>query len=269
VTTSAPRRRVSLGPAGLAALLLGGALVGWIVTADRMQGMEAGPGMDLGGLGWYVGIWLTMMSAMMLPSAAPMVIVFSRMAHARAETTRGASAATAAFVGGYFAVWTLYGLVAYAVFRALRALDLGLLSWDSQGPIVAGAAIVGAGLYQLTPLQRACLRHCRSPLHFLMHSWRPGPVGAFRLGGVHGGYCVGCCAGLMLVLFALGVMSVLWMAVIAAIVFAEKVLPFGRRGRIALAAGLVAAGIWVAAAPGGVPGLHEPGSKDGGMSMTR
>jgi predicted metal-binding membrane protein len=266
VSTTARPTRLALGPAGLAAVLLGVALVAWIVTIDRMEGMNAGPGTDLGGLGWYVGVWVTMMAAMMLPSSAPTVLMFSRMAQARAPRRTEARGTTAAFVSGYLAVWTLFGLLAYGLFRLIRAADPAFLAWDTQGPLVAGAAVVAAGLYQLTPLKRACLRHCRSPLHFLMHDWRPGTLGATRLGVVHGGYCVGCCAGLMVILFALGVMSVVWMAAVATVVFAEKLLPVGPQVRVALAVALIGLGVWIAAAPGGVPALHEPG-QDAGMPM--
>ena len=99
-------------------------------------------------------------------------------------------------------------------------LDLGFLGWDEEGPLVAGAVIAAAGLYQLTPLKSVCLRHCRSPLHFVLHGWRDGRAGAVRMGATHGLYCVGCCWGLMLALFALGVMSLFWMAVVAAVIFA-------------------------------------------------
>ena len=264
--------RLPIGPAGVAAAVIGAALVAWIVTIERMRGMDAGPGTDLGALGWYVGVWVTMMAAMMLPSAAPMVLVFARMARSRArDAGAGASAhaATIAFVAGYLVVWTAFGLVAYAVFRGLRALDLGLLRWDAQGPLVAGAAVAAAGLYELTPLKRVCLRHCRSPFHFVAHAWRPGATGALRLGVVHGGYCVGCCLGLMVILFALGVMSVLWMAVVAAVIFVQKVLPLGAATRGGLAVVLVGLGIWIAAAPGSVPGLRQPDAAAGMSMMSR
>jgi predicted metal-binding membrane protein len=266
VSTAARRERLAVGPAGLAALLIGAALLAWIVTIDRMAGMDAGPGTDLGGLGWYVGVWVTMMAAMMLPSSAPTVLMFARMSHARAPRRTDARGATAAFVAGYLSVWTLFGLLAYGIFRLIRAGDPAFLTWDAQGPVVAGAAIAAAGLYQLSPLKRACLRHCRSPLHFLMHAWRPGAFGALRLGVVHGGYCVGCCAGLMVILFAVGVMSILWMAAVAAVIFAEKLLPVGPQVRIALATALIGLGVWIAAAPGSVPALHQPG-EDAGMPM--
>jgi predicted metal-binding membrane protein len=201
-----------------------------------------------------------MMAAMMLPSVVPMALVFGRVSRDRA--TRGGTVLvpTWIFLAGYLAAWTVFGLVAYGIYRGIHRADPGFLSWQEQGPLVTGGVIVLAGVYQLTPLKRVCLRHCRSPLHFVMHGWRPGRLGAFRMGVEHGTYCVGCCWGLMLILFALGVMSVLWMAVVAALVFAEKVLPVGERLPRLFAAAFVAFGVLVAVAPGSVPGLTEPDS---------
>lgn len=248
-------------PVPLAALLLSAALVAWIITVERMRGMDAGPGTDLGGLGWYVGIWLTMMAAMMLPSVAPMVLFYARIAHEKAKRGQ-AFAPTWVFVSGYLAAWTAYGLIAYGIYRAIRAIEDGAFAWDGAGPYVAGAALALAGLYELTPLKEVCLRHCRSPLHFVMHGFRRGWFGAFRMGAEHGAYCVGCCWGLMLALFAVGVMSLLWMAVVAAVIVAQKILPLPQVYLTrSLAAVFVAAGIWVASAPASVPGLVQPNSE--------
>ncbi len=248
----------ALRPIPVATALLGAALVAWIVTYQRMHGMDAGPGTDLGGLGWYVGVWVTMMAAMMLPSVAPMVLTFRQISRQRARAGHRA-VPTWIFLAGYLVAWTGYGLVAYGIYRALKAAAPGFLGWDEGGPYVAGGALVAAGLYELTPLKEVCLRHCRGPLHFVLGGWRPGEAGALRMGVEHGLYCVGCCWGLMLALFALGVMSLTWMAAIAAIVFAQKVLPYGDRLTPVVAVALVAAGIWVMADPSSVPGLREPG----------
>ena len=124
---------------------------------------------------------------------------------------------------------------------------------------MAGAVVAAAGLYELTPLKSACLRHCRSPLLVRGRRVAGGPFGALRMGAVHGSYCVGCCWGLMLVLFTLGVMSLTWMAVVAALVFVQKVLPGGEATTRLFAVGFVAAGIWIAASPGSVPGLVAAG----------
>jgi predicted metal-binding membrane protein len=245
------------GRATLVAVLLGAALAAWIVTLQRMRGMDAGPGTDLGALGWYLGIWVTMMAAMMLPSEVPAVVIFAR--------TRG-DRQTVGFVLGYLLAWTAFGLAAYAAYRAIRAADPAFLAWDAQGPWIAGGALAAAGLYQLTSLKTACLRHCRSPLHFVLRG-RLGGLGALWMGIEHGAVCVGCCAGLMLALFALGVMSLVWMGVVSLAILIEKVLPGGAAFARLLVVVLVALGIWVAAAPGSVPGLTQPSRAPMGMGM--
>jgi predicted metal-binding membrane protein len=222
-------------------VLVAGSVAAWAVTVDRMRGMDAGPGSDLGGLGWYLGIWVTMTAAMMLPSAAPTARHVARLAR---------RLPTLLFTAGYLAVWTCYGLLAYGIFRLVTSLDIGWLAWDRGGPYAAGGVIVAAGLYELTPLKRLSLRRCRSALH---------GANAFRSGLAHGLHCVGCSGALMAVLFVLGVMSFFWMAVVAVAIFAEKVLPRGPRLVPAFAVALAALGIWVAASPASVPGLTEPG----------
>ena len=230
-------------------VLLGAGLAAWILSVQRMRGMDAGPGTDLGGLGWFLGIWVTMTAAMMLPSAAPMVLAYVHFSRSRRA---------GAFVVGYLMVWTLYGLAAYVVYRLVEGAAVGWLDWQREGPYVAGAAIAAAGLYQLTPLKEACLRRCRGPLGSLVRGWREGRVGALRMGAEHGLVCVGCCWGLMLALFALGVMSLFWTAVVAAAIFAEKVLPHGPRVARVLALALVVLGALVAFTPGQVPQLTQP-----------
>jgi predicted metal-binding membrane protein len=199
----------SVRPVRTAAVLLGAALAAWIVLFARMRGMDDGPGTDLGGLGWFLGVWLAMTAAMMFPSVAPAALLFAQV--------RGR---TPAFLAGYVAVWTAYGLAAYGLFRLLDGS--GWLAWDRAGAYVAGGAILAAGVYQLTPLKNACLRRCRSPLGYVMRG-----RGALTTGAEHGLYCVGCCWALMAALFALGVMSLFWMGVLAAVIFVEKVLPRG------------------------------------------
>jgi predicted metal-binding membrane protein len=221
-------------------VLVAAAAAAWAVTVDRMRGMDAGPGTDLGGLGWYLGIWVTMMAAMMLPSTAPAARHVARLAR---------RAPTLLFAAGYLAVWTGYGLLAYGVFRLVTSLDVGWLAWNRGGPYAAGAVVVAAGLYELTPSKRLSLRRCRSAPH---------GGNAFRSGLAHGLDCVGCSGALMAVLLVLGAMSLFWMAVVAVAIFAEKVLPRGPRLASALAVALVALGIWVAVSPASVPGLTEP-----------
>ena len=236
-------------PLRVTATLLAAALAAWIVAAQQMRGMDAGPGTNLGGLGWYLGIWVTMTAAMMLPSAAPMVLTYARVAR---------DARTWVFVLGYLVAWTAFGLVAYGLYRLVARSSPGWVAWNRQGPFVAGAALALAGLYQLSPLKEACLRHCRGPFRYLVRGWREGRTGALRMGAEHGLFCVGCCWGLMLALFALGVMSLFWAAVVAAAIFAEKVLPRGLALARVLAVALVALGLLVALAPGHVPELTQP-----------
>jgi predicted metal-binding membrane protein len=228
-------------PVRMMLLLSGLVVAAWAVTVERMQGMDAGPGTDLGGLGWYLGIWVTMTAAMMLPSEAPSALLVARL-------RRGLP--TSLFLAGYLAVWTAFGLVAYALFRSVTSFDTGWLAWSEAGPYVAGGAMVAAGVYELTPLKRLCLRRCRYP-----HP--DGP--AIRSGLANGLHCVGCSGGLMVALFALGVMSVFWMVVVAGVIFAEKVLPQGPRLSRAVAIALLALGIWVAFSPSTVPMLTQPG----------
>jgi predicted metal-binding membrane protein len=239
VRTLAARNRTTI-------LLFAAAVVAWAVTVERMRGMDAGPGTDLGRLGWYLGIWVTMTVAMMLPSAAPAAGHVARVAR---------RVPTLCFMAGYLAVWTGYGLAAYGLFRLVTSFDIGWLAWDEGGPYLAGGLIVAAGIYELTPLKQFSLRRCRSPQH---------SVGALRSGLAHGLDCIGCSGGLMGVLFLLGVMSLFWMAVVAAAIFAEKVLPHGPRLSRVFALALVALGIWVAVSPASVPALTEP---DGLPSM--
>jgi predicted metal-binding membrane protein len=234
-------------------------LATWALTIALVSGMDAGPGTDLGGLASFIGVWVTMMGAMMLPSVAPMVLTFAHVNAARARQENPDVTPTWIFVAAYIGVWTGYGLAAYTVFRLTRNVEPGLLAWDRGGRYVAGGAIVAAALYELTPVKEKCLRHCRSPLHFLAHSWRDGTAGAVRLGAHHGLYCVGCCFGLFVILFAVGAMSLFWMVVIATIIFVEKVLPFGTQATWVFAVALAALGVWIMLDASSVPGFTEPG----------
>jgi predicted metal-binding membrane protein len=263
----AVRQGVRLEPAqaALISLLLVFALVAWLVTGDRMEGMDGGPGTELGTLGFDVGSWVVMMAAMMFPSVAPAVRSYSRAQRRMGrEGPVQTWAATALFVAGYLVVWTAVGLAAFALFEAVRGLDLSWLAWDEGGKYVAGAAILAAAVYELTPAKDNCLHQCRNPLEFLGGHWHEGLGGAIRSGMEHGAWCVGCCWGLMAVLFALGVMSVGWMVFVAVLIAVEKLAPWGRAPKLAIAVLLVALGIAVAAAPESVPGLTIPGGDGGG-----
>lgn len=269
---SATLRRAPPVPAlvqlGLIALLVVAAAVAWALTSNRMQGMDAGPGTDLGALGWFVGVWVVMMAAMMFPAISPMVVMYSRIqAGKRDRGAAVAAGATAAFVAGYVVAWSGAGLLGYGIFEAVRSLDIGFLAWAEGGRFVAAGVILGAAVYQLTPLKDVCLRKCRSPFMFLLQAWRPGRSGALRMGIEHGGWCVGCCWALMAALFALGVMSIGWMAVIAAFIAAEKLLPWRTVANRGVAVALVALAIGVLAAPEDVPGLTVPNSAAADQAM--
>ena len=244
------------------------AAVAWAMTGDRMGGMDAGPGTDLGGLGFWVTAWVVMMAAMMFPSIAPMVLMYARIEEGKRERDQRVQAGTTAlFVAGYLVTWAAAGLVGYALIEGVRALDIGFLAWDSGGPYVAGAVIVAAGIYQLTPMKDACLRRCRSPMGFLLTSWRPGRTGALKMGMEHGGWCVGCCWGLMAALFALGVMSIGWMVMIAALIAIEKLLPWKAVANRSIALLLVVLGLGVAFFADDVPGLTLPDSPEAQAAM--
>ncbi|MGH2799770.1 MAG: DUF2182 domain-containing protein, partial [Thermoleophilaceae bacterium] len=250
-------RRTGLAPAldaararlGLIALLFALAAVAWWSTADRMQGMDDGPGTELGALGWFLGVWLVMMAAMMFPSVWPTVALYAHMAR------RKARAAPLVFAAGYIATWTAAGLVAYGVFALGRTLLGDQLAWDNAGRWLAGGTLVVAATYELTPLKDVCLAKCRSPIGFLISAWRDGLWGGFNMGARHGAWCVGCCWALMASLFALGAMSLAWMAFVAALIALEKTLPWRRTVTYATAALLLCLGIALLAAPGEVPGL--------------
>jgi predicted metal-binding membrane protein len=253
---------------GLIGLLVALAAVAWVLTDSRMDGMNAGPGTALGTLGFFITTWIVMMAAMMFPSIAPMVIMYARVQEGRRATGREAAAGgSIAFVAGYLVSWAAAGVVGYAIFDLTRSLSIDALSWDRGGPYLAGGVIVAAALYQLTPLKDACLRKCRSPFLFLITAWRPGRAGALRMGIEHGGWCVGCCWALMAALFALGVMSLGWMAFIAALIAIEKLLPWRLLANRGIALLLLVVGIAVAFTPESVPGLTIPGSPKAVQAM--
>jgi predicted metal-binding membrane protein len=270
MTSAALRRNLPGGATrtALVAALLVAAAAGWVVTVARMEGMDHGPGTELGGLGWFLGVWVTMMAAMMLPSLAPAGLAFTRIQE-RSRATRAAEArgASALFVAGYLLAWAAAGLPAYALIEGVRSLDLAFLAWDRAGQYVAGGAILAAALYQLTPLKGTCLRHCRSPMASLRRAWRPSRAGTLRMGMEHGGFCIGCCWALMAVLFAIGVMDVGLMVFVAALIAAEKLLPWSPVTSRGIAVLLAVIAVAVALAPEDVLGLTIPGSHEAAPAM--
>jgi predicted metal-binding membrane protein len=226
----------------------------WAVTVERMHGMDMGPGTDLGGLGWFAVVWVTMMAAMMLPSLSPMTVAYSRGAGGgQARSLAG----TIVFAAGYLVPWAAFGVLAYALVDVVRSLDVGFVAWDRAGRYAAGVVILGAALYELTRAKRRCLRHCRDAR---LLRRRPGVVGALNMGIEQGGFCVGCSGALMAALFALGVMSIAWMLAIAALIAIEKLLPWRPTTTGVTAAFLALLGAGVMLVPDHVPWLTIPTS---------
>jgi len=239
---------------GLVALLFGVAAVSWWWTAGQMRRMDNGPWSDLGTVGWFLSVWVVMMAAMMFPSVSPTVALYSRMTRQRSPLS------PLLFTSGYLVTWTLAGVAAFVIGVNISSGSDGVLAWNHAGRWVAGGTLVVAAVYELTPLKDVCLGKCRSPLGFLLGSWRDGWSGAFQMGAKNGAWCVGCCWALMASLFALGVMSVTWMAVVAGLIAFEKLIPWRRVAAYGTAALLLLLGVLVLSAPHSIPALTTPGS---------
>jgi len=237
---------------GIIALLLALSGASWWWVADQMQGMDDGPWAGLGTLGWFIAVWVVMMAAMMFPSVAPTVALYSRM------TKRLSPLSPLLFTAGYLAVWGCVGVVAFAIAEVGGAVSGDTLAWDGAGRWVAAATLILAAVYELTPLKDVCLGKCRSPLGFLLGSWRAGWLGALQMGAKNGAWCVGCCWALMASLFALGIMSLVWMAFVAALIAAEKTLPWRRVATYGTAAILLELGVLLLVAPDAIPALTTP-----------
>jgi predicted metal-binding membrane protein len=239
---------------GLVALLFALAAFGWWWTAGQMQGMDGGPWTDLGTLAWFLGVWVVMMGAMMFPSVAPTVALYAKLTRSRSL------AAPLVFTSGYLLVWSAVGVLSLVLARVGGRLFGDVLAWDGAGRWVAGVTLVVAAVYELTPLKDVCLGKCRTPLGFLLGSWRDGLSGSLQMGARHGAWCVGCCWALMASLFALGVMSIVWMALVAGLIAIEKLIPSRRAATYGTAGVLVVLGVLLLAAPDAIPYLTIPGS---------
>ena len=236
---SSPATRSPLLPhrdrVAILSALIGGSVLAWayvIYLWAKMPAMDAGaPGEMIKLHPWtsvdFVAMflmWAIMMVGMMLPSAAPMTLLYAGMVR-KAERQGTPMAPTAAFVSGYLAMWCLFSVGATLAQWGLHEAALLSPMMMAKSQVFGAALLIVAGVYQLTPWKTVCLDHCRAPAHFIAEHWRPGPSGAFRLGLHHGAFCLGCCWALMGLLFVGGVMNLLWIAVIAIFVFLEKVLP--------------------------------------------
>jgi predicted metal-binding membrane protein len=189
-----------------------------------------------------VSMWWIMMIAMMLPSATPMLLLFARVN--RQEKAGGRPYVPAAmFAAGYLAVWGGFSVIAAAAQWGLQRLGLMSPAMVTTSVVLGGAILIAAGVWQLTPIKHVCLRHCRSPLSFLVSGWRAGRLGAFRMGLEHGAWCLGCCWFLMALLFVGGIMNLYWVAGLAAFVLLEKTVPMGNWLAKAAGAGLLLWGV--------------------------
>ncbi len=233
-------------------LLLAAGLA-WLWTADRMAGMDAGPGTALGGLGWFATSWAAMMAAMMLPSFAPTIVAYL------SPGARSGPGRPLLFTAGYLLAWTAAGIAAYGVFQLGHSLLARELAWDRGGRWLSAALLAAAAAYELVPLKRACLARCRGELGS-PGSAPPGWSGALLVGVRSGGWCIGCSAALMAALFALGVMSLTWMALVATLVALEKLGPWPFAARLATAVVLALLAAAMVLAPHDIPGLVLPGS---------
>ena len=251
-TLTAARTRL-----GLVASLFVLAAIGWTWTAHEMRGMDNGPWTDLGGFSWFLGVWVVMMAAMMFPSVAPTVALYSRLMREKLPL------APYAFVSGYLLTWAAAGVAAYAVGVTVSRVFGDSIMWTNNGRTIAGATLIVAAVYELTPLKTICLSKCRSPLGALLGSWREGTAGAVRMGTKNGAWCVGCCWALMASLFALGVMSLAWMAFVAGLIAVEKLLPWRRVATYGVAVLLLALGLLLLTSPDSLAGLTIP--SDGAM----
>ncbi len=251
----------------IAGLIIIAALAWYYVMTGAGTGMSVramtrfaiSPGAFAGGMAtpvewtftyWAVmaAMWWVMMVAMMVPSAAPMILLYAR-ATRHAQKSGGMAEGvvpTAAFAGGYLIAWFGFSVLATVLQFALEQLGLvhSMMMW-SLDPWLSAGVLLAAGIYQITPYKQACLKHCRSPAHFLSTRWRPGQIGAMRMGLEHGAFCIGCCWALMALLFVGGIMNLLWIAGLAIFVLVEKIVPRGEW--VARAAGLacIAAAIWI------------------------
>jgi predicted metal-binding membrane protein len=230
----------------------------WLFTYYEFQHMgllmQLGVPMSLGMEGWagaasflaFTGMWLVMMVAMMLPSSYPILLLHRTVYLKR---TPSASGGTFLFALSYFLVWTASGVLFYSAYVVLGMFRERLPDMEELILRAAGGALILSGLYQWSWLKQACLKHCQSPLHFIMEHWRDGRLGALRMGAVHGLYCFGCCWGLMLILFVMGIMHLGWMAAIGALILTEKLVSSRQRVSRAIGLAFIFIGVIVVARP--------------------
>jgi predicted metal-binding membrane protein len=213
-------------------------VVAWIITVYHSRNMDSYSSMEMQmSMGMehptliletslFLVMWVVMMIAMMFPAVVPMVLIFSNV-HRKRRTRNESFIPTWVFVLGYLLIWTFFGFLACFVSLVVRYLDVSFPRLQEYKFLIRGVVLIVVGLYQITPLKNVCLTHCRSPFHFIMGRWREGYLGSLIMGIDHGAYCIGCCWGLMLILFVVGIMNIAWMGVLTSIIFIEKISKHG------------------------------------------
>jgi predicted metal-binding membrane protein len=230
------------------------AAVAWAVLiwqAAMMNSQAMGLTMGMGAL-LFIAFWVVMMVAMMFPTAAPMILMFRAVQVGKRQQEQP-FVPTWIFVSAYLLVWSSCGVLAYFLAVGIEQLAAQWMWLMENAARLAGIVLVVAGLYQLSPLKHACLVKCRTPLQFILSSWRDGYGGSFRMGLKHGAYCLGCCWLLFVILFPLGIMNIAVMALVTVLIFAEKSLPSGRLISQIAGVGLIAYGILVMTLPAALP----------------
>ena len=229
------------------------ALLIWQSVAMNSQVMEMGLTMGMSA-GLFIAIWVVMMIAMMFPTAAPMILMFTAVYAGKRQKSQ-AFVPTWVFVSAYLLIWSLFGLVVYPLALGAERLAGQSMWLMTNAPRIGGVLLVVAGLYQLSPLKRLCLSKCRTPLQFILSSWRDGYGGAFRMGFVHGAYFLGCCWFLFVLLFPLGIMNIAVMALLTALIYAEKSFPLGSQISQIAGVALIVYGVIVIFVPAALPAV--------------
>jgi predicted metal-binding membrane protein len=232
---------------GLLLVLSGLAWAFLIWQSCMMSGQAMGMGAAL-----FIAIWVVMMVAMMFPTAAPMILMFTKIYAGKRQQSQ-AFVPTWVFVSAYLLVWSLCGILAYPLAMGIEKLAAQSMWLMENGTRIAGVILLAAGLYQLSPLKNICLSKCRTPLQFILSSWHDGYGGAFRMGLEHGAFCLGCCWLLFVILFPLGIMNIAVMALVTALIFAEKALSIGRQISKLAGVGLIVYGVLVMFLPASFP----------------
>jgi len=214
-------------------------ILAWVYLLKMAQDMGTMPMIpkaltpwNAGDVFWLFLMWAVMMVAMMTPSAAPLILTYA-VIHRKRFNQKDTFSCTVIFLTGYLVIWTAFSLIAALTQWWLHSAALLSPMMVSKSAMLSGGLLIAAGIYQWLPLKQTCLAHCRSPVDFFMTSWRNGKGGAFSMGIHHGAFCAGCCWHLMALLFVAGVMTLWWVALIAAFVLIEKVIPGGKQlGRV-------------------------------------